>query len=59
MNAVSRRNYVEKLTPTELLIRDAIISVEKLWASTELSNAVWLLIQAQNIVSDFIDKDIS
>ena len=43
------------MTLAELAISNAMIQVEKLGADTRLTDAVILLMQAQNKVADYID----
>jgi hypothetical protein len=50
-----RRNCVDKLSPAELAIRNAILEVEKVGADVRLTDAVVLLQAAKDSVSDYID----
>jgi hypothetical protein len=50
-----RRNQVEKLTPAELAIREAVCVVELAGCDTRLTDAVNLLAQARDKVADFVD----
>lgn len=52
---IPRRNYIDQMTSGELAIRDAIIAVEKVGAHPLLTDAVVLLGQAKDKVSDYID----
>ena len=52
---ISRRVYVDRLSPAELAIREARIKVEAMGADKRLTDAVMLLSQAQDRVADFID----
>jgi len=52
---IPRRCYVDKMTPGELAIREAIRVVESLGADVRLTKAVMLLVEAQDKVADFID----
>jgi len=55
-NKFPRRNMVSEMKPAEIAIRNAILEVEKMPADVDLTNAVDLLSQALNKVSDYIDK---
>lgn len=50
-----RRIFIDKMTPAELAIRNAVIEVEKMGADTRLTDAVVLLTKAQARVADFVD----
>ena len=50
-----RRNRLDLNTPAEKSIYDAMQEVEKLGADVRLTNAVNLLVQARNLVADFVD----
>lgn len=50
-----RRNDVLQMTPAELAILEAMRAVEALPADTRLTDAVVLLQQARDKVSDFVD----
>jgi hypothetical protein len=56
MNNIPRRCYIEKMHTAELAIRNAILEVEKLPADFRLTNAVGYLLEAQEEVSNYIDK---
>lgn len=53
---IPRRNRIDKLTPAELAIRNAMIAVEELPADVRLTEAVVLLGQAQSKVADYVDE---
>lgn len=55
-NTIPRRNQMDKCVPAELAIFNAIQEVEKLGADTSLTDAVVKLIQAKELVSNYIDK---
>jgi hypothetical protein len=52
---IPRRSYINKMTPAELAIWNAMQEVEKLPADIRLTDAVNLLKDAQNKVSDYVD----
>lgn len=54
-NQIPRRCHVDLLTTEEYAIRNAIVLVEQLGADTRLTEAVILLQQAKDKVSDFVD----
>lgn len=54
---IPRRSYVERLTPAELAIRDAISAVENAGCDPLLTEAVILLQNAKDKVSDFVDRE--
>lgn len=56
-NEIPRRNRIDHFTPAEKAIWDAIQEVEKAGANTFLTEAVILLQQAKDRVSDFVDAD--
>jgi hypothetical protein len=55
MAMIPRRAYLERQTPAELAIREAIRVVEALPADTRLTAAVILLWQAREKVADYVD----
>jgi len=55
---IPRRAYLEKQVPAERAIREAIDAVESLPADTRLTDAVVLLGQAKDKVSDYIDAQL-
>lgn len=52
---IPRRCYVEKLTPAEKTIREAMLAVEDLPADEKLTEAATLLGQALELVGDWVD----
>ena len=52
---ISRRICVEKMTPAELAIRAALLTVEGEGCDPRLTEAVVLLGRAQGCVADFVD----
>jgi len=50
-----RRADINRMTPAELKIHEAIVEVEKLGADERLTDAVVSLSDAQKKVSEFID----
>lgn len=50
-----RRSTLEKMTPAELAIRDAMLAVESLGCDTRLTDAVTLLQAARDRVADVVD----
>lgn len=57
MNDTPRRIQVEKMTPAELAIRNAIQEVEKVGAHRWLTDAVIALGRAQSLVADYVDRE--
>ena len=55
MNTIPRRAFINKMTPAELAIREAVLKVEEVGAHPLLTDAVNLLEQARNKVADFVD----
>lgn len=55
-NEIPRRNRLDLNTPAELAIHNAMQEVEKLAADTRLTDAINLLQQAKDKVSDFVDN---
>ena len=51
-----RRNRIDLLTPAEKAIYDAIQKVEELPGDERLTDAICLLQDAQNKVSDYVDN---
>lgn len=54
-NMIPRRAQLEKLTPAERAIYDAVQVVESMPADVRLTDAVILLQAARDSVADFID----
>ena len=50
-----RRSKIYLNTPAELAIRNAVEEIEKIGADEKLTDAINLLWQAKELVSDFID----
>lgn len=50
-----RRSYVDKMTPAELAIYQAMVEVEKLPPDERLTQAMILLGQAREQVADYVD----
>lgn len=57
MNTFPRRCNVDKLTPTELKIREAITAVEAVWASVELTKISTMLSDANNLLADYLESN--
>lgn len=55
----NRRNRLDLMKPCELAIYNAMQEVEKMPASTILTEAVIKLGQAKDLVSDFIDANLN
>lgn len=53
---IPRRCYIDKLTPAEKAIYDAIVEVEKVWADARLTEVSSMLSRAKDLLSDFIDN---
>lgn len=56
---IPRRNRLDLNSPTELAIREAMMFVEKAGADPLLTEAIVLLGQAREKVSDFVDSSLS
>lgn len=56
MNEIPRRCFVDKHVPAEKAIHEAIGAVEVMGADPLLTEAVTLLSQAKDKVSDFVDR---
>ena len=54
-NEFPRRIQLQKLTPAELAIVNAVYLVEEMGADVRLTNAVNLLAKARDQVADFVD----
>lgn len=52
---IPRRCFVDRMTPAELAIREAMRIVEEMGADVRLTRAVILLGKAQDAVADFVD----
>lgn len=55
MNGTPRRIRIDKMTPAELAIRNAVGAVEDLAPDERLTRAVILLQQARELVADYVD----
>jgi hypothetical protein len=56
---IPRRIRLDKMTPAELAITDAMEAVEKLPGDVRLTEAVVLLDRARNLVADFVDDPMN
>jgi hypothetical protein len=56
MNMTNRRNVIPLMEPAEKIILDAMYEVEKLPPDVKLTDAIILLKQAKDKVSDYIDE---
>ena len=54
-----RRCYVQKMVPAELAIRDAMEAVELMGCDVRLTDAIILLEEAKNKVSDVVDERVA
>lgn len=54
-NEIPRRNRIDRMTPGELAIREAIRVVEEMGADIRLTNVVVRLSQAQEVLADYVD----
>lgn len=57
--SIIRRNVLTLMTPLEVEIQNIIYEIEKTGADTKLTQAVILMSQAKDLISDFIDNDAS
>lgn len=55
MSEIPRRVDLNRLSPAERKIREAMLLVEELPADPRLTDAVVLLAQAKDRVADFVD----
>jgi hypothetical protein len=55
MNDTPRRCYIDRLTPAETAIHEAMVAVESLGADVRLTEAVTALATAKSLVADFVD----
>lgn len=53
---IGRRNRIDLMSPAELAIRDAMLVVEDAGADPLLTDAILLLSEAKDKVSDFVDE---
>ena len=56
MEDIPRRIRIDKMVDAELAIRKAMMEVEELGADILLTDAINLLSQAKDKVSDYVDK---
>jgi hypothetical protein len=54
-----RRSDINRHTPAEKAIRDAVLAVEQVGADPSLTDAVQLLTQAQAKVADYVDAQLA
>lgn len=52
---IPRRNFLDKLTPAELAVHEAILKVEGIGSSPVLTSVVIDLLNAKQRLSDFVD----
>jgi hypothetical protein len=55
---IPRRNQLDRNTPAELAIREAMLAVEEAGCDVLLTDAVNLLSQAREKVADYVDRKI-
>lgn len=53
---IPRRCFIDKLTPGEKAIYDAIVEVEKIPGDVRLTEVSAMLARAKDLLSDFIDN---
>lgn len=51
----TRRVFLTLLTPAEMAIHNAILSVEQIGADVKLTEVVMLLLDAKNKLADYVD----
>lgn len=56
METWPRRATLEKMTPAELAIYNAIQEVDKVGADVKLTQAIQKLSEAKDFVSDYVDE---
>ncbi len=54
-NSIPRRARLDRMTPAERAIYDAMEAVEKVGADVRLTDAVNLLCEAREAVADYVD----
>lgn len=59
INDTPRRIRLDLIVPAELAIYNAVQEIEKLGADVRLTNAEVLLQQAKDLVSDYIDEQLT
>lgn len=57
-NSIPRRNRLDKNTPAELSINNAVQEVENIGADVKLTEAINLLHKAKDLVGDFVDNEM-
>ena len=55
-DGIPTRQDMRMMTPAELAIVDAGIAIEKLGCDERLTRAVALLVDARNLVADFVES---
>lgn len=56
---IRRRNCIDKMTPAELAIYDAVAAVECVGADVRLTDAINLLHAAREKVADYVDGQLA
>lgn len=59
MEDFPRRNRLDKNTEAELAIHNAISKVEEVGADVRLTNVVVMLGEAKDLLSDYVDEQLS
>lgn len=59
MSKLKRGNIEIFKVPSEIAIQNAVLEVEKLGADVKLTEAVTLLARAKDLVTEFVDKELS
>lgn len=59
MNTIPRRYQLDKLTPAEVVIYNAILMVDELEADVRLTDAIIKLNEAKHLVADFVDEQLN
>jgi hypothetical protein len=55
MDDFPRRNQIDQMTPAEWAITKAMYAVEEMAADERLTKAVGLLMEARDLVADYVD----
>jgi hypothetical protein len=55
---IPRRCYIDKLTPAEKAIYDALVAVEAVGADPLLTEVSELLSQARSKMADYVDRPV-
>ncbi len=58
MNTIPRRARLDLNTPAELSITEAINEVEKVGAAPKLTMALIKLLEAKDLLSDYVDENL-